>query len=73
MPYDDERMWPEDVDYYRGNEIKKVDNFHEEFSGWHSGKTEVSEFQGSRTLPRASGASSKAKKNIRSKVSLCKE
>ena len=73
MHYDDEQIWPEDVDYYRGNETKKIDNFHEEFNGWHPGRTEVSETQGSRTLPRASGGGNKAKKNSRSKVCLVTE
>ena len=65
----DNQGWPEeDFNYNSPYGTQANGTFKEEVNGWHSGRTEISEFQGSHTLPRASGGGNKLKKNNRNKV-----
>ena len=65
----DNQAWPEEeFNYNFPFEPQPISTFKDEINGWHSGRTEISEFQGSHTLPRASGGGNKTKKTNRNKV-----
>ena len=65
----DNQAWPEEeFNYNSPYEPQPIGTFKDEINGWHSGRTEISEFQGSHTLPRASGGGNKTKKTNRNKV-----
>ena len=65
----DNQAWPEEeFNYNPPYDPQPINTFKEEINGWHSGRTEISEFQGSHTLPRASGGGNKTKKINRNKV-----
>ena len=65
----DNHAWPEEeFNYNSPYEPQPISTFKDEINGWHSGRTEISEFQGSHTLPRASGGGNKTKKTNRNKV-----
>merc|ERR1712223_496315 len=63
----DNRAWPEEFNYNAPYGTHDISTLKEEVNGWHSGRSEISEFQGSHTLPRASGGGSKSKKINRNK------
>ena len=62
----DNTAWPEEFNYNAPYGTHDISTYKEEVNGWHSGRTEISEFQGSHTLPRALN---KTKKPNRNKVS----
>ena len=64
----DNKDWPEELNYNSPYGTHEISTLKEEANGWHSGRTEISEFQGSHTLPRASGGGNKTKKTNRNKV-----
>ena len=67
----DNQAWPEEeFNYNSPYDPQQISTFKDEINGWHSGRTEISEFQGSHTLPRASGGGNKTKKTNRNKVGI---
>ena len=64
----DNRVWQEEFNYNAPYGTHDISTLKEEVNGWHTGRTEISEFQGSHTLPRASGGGNKSKKTNRNKV-----
>ena len=63
----DNTAWPDEFNYNAPYGTHDISTYKEEVNGWHSGRTEISEFQGSHTLPRALN---KTKKPNRNKVSV---